>query len=70
MCLSTGRRGPARFRAARGRTSVANPTDPDGEQAQGKVDGVSLLYIAGGIPAMIAFFVLLFAFAHACDIPA
>lgn len=45
--------------------------DVDREQENGgRVDGVALLYIVGGIPAMIAFFVLLFAATHACDIPA
>jgi len=34
------------------------------------LDGVALLYIAGGIPAMVVFFLALFALTHACDIPA
>ena len=42
----------------------------DGEQT-GRVDGVSILYILGGIPAMVAFFVLLFTLGvKGCGIPA
>lgn len=43
--------------------------EPETEE-RGKLDLVSVLYIAGGIPAMIVFFITLFALAHACDIPA
>ncbi len=47
-------------------------SDPDQnqEEERGVLDGVSVLYVVGGIPAMALFFVVLFAFANACDIPA
>jgi len=34
---------------------------------KGKVDMVSYLYVVGGIPCMIAFFVILFSLVNACD---
>ena len=34
------------------------------ERAEEGVDAVSILYIFGGIPAMVAFFVLLFTLVH------
>ncbi len=34
----------------------------------GKVDTTSILYIAGGIPAIVGFLVVLFVFVHACNI--
>ena len=40
------------------------------EEEHGKVDLVSILYIAGGIPAIVVFLWVLFAGARACDIPA
>ena len=40
------------------------------EQPRGKVDLVAILYIVGGIPALVAFLVILFALARSCDIPA
>ena len=42
----------------------------DEEQPRGRVDFVSFLYIIGGIPALVAFLVILFALARSCDIPA
>jgi hypothetical protein len=39
-------------------------------EERGKVDAVALLYIFGGIPAMILFFVVLFTLAHHCGIHA
>ena len=36
----------------------------------GKVDTTSILYIVGGIPALVGFLVLLFALTHACNISA
>lgn len=36
---------------------------------QGKVDRTSILYIAGGIPAIVGFLVVLFALVHACNWP-
>jgi hypothetical protein len=44
--------------------------DQNEPQERGIVDGVSLLYVAGGIPAMILFFLVLFFFANTCDLPA
>jgi hypothetical protein len=40
------------------------------DEERGKVDLVSVLYVVGGIPAMIAFFLILFFLANTCDIPA
>jgi hypothetical protein len=40
------------------------------EEPRGRVDAVSILYIAGGIPALVLFLVLLFWGARACDIAA
>ena len=40
------------------------------EQPRGKVDVVSVLYIVGGIPALVGFLVVLFALARSCNIPA
>ena len=34
---------------------------------KGKVDMVSYLYVIGGIPCMIAFFLILFGLVGACD---
>lgn len=38
--------------------------------ARGKTDLVSVLYVVCGIPLMSLFFVVLFFFAHSCNIPA
>ena len=40
------------------------------EENRGKVDLTSILYVVGGIPAIVGFLVVLFAFSHACNIPA
>ncbi len=40
------------------------------EEPRGKVDLVAVLYIVGGIPALVGFLVLLFTLTRACDIPA
>ena len=40
------------------------------EQPRGKVDLVSVLYIVGGIPALVGFLVVLFALARSCNIAA
>lgn len=40
------------------------------DEPQGKVDLVSILYIVGGVPALVAFLVVLFWFARACNAPA
>ncbi len=45
--------------------------DQNHDEAPGRVDGVSILYILGGIPAMVAFFVLLFTLGvKGCGVPA
>lgn len=40
------------------------------EENTGKVDLVSILYIVGGIPAIVGFLVILFWLTRACNIPA
>jgi hypothetical protein len=40
------------------------------EQPRGRVDLVSILYIVGGIPALVGFLVVLFALARSCNVPA
>lgn len=40
------------------------------DEERGKLDLVSVLYVVGGIPTMLAFFLLLFFFANTCDIAA
>jgi hypothetical protein len=42
----------------------------DEQQPRGKVDLVSVLYIVGGVPALVAFIVVLFWFARSCNISA
>lgn len=39
-------------------------------EERGKVDAASILYILGGIPTMVAFFVLLFISVKVCGTPA
>jgi len=40
------------------------------DEQRGKVDAAAILYIVGGIPAIVAFVVVLFSLTHACNIPA
>jgi len=40
------------------------------EEQRGKVDLVAILYIVGGIPALVGFLVVLFSLTHACNISA
>jgi hypothetical protein len=40
------------------------------EESGGRVDATSILYIVGGIPAMVAFFVILFLLTRSCGIAA
>lgn len=42
----------------------------DEEQNERKVDGLSIAYIAGGIPMIVLFLVILFAGARSCNWPA
>jgi len=52
-----------------GSRSTSHPADPSA--SPGKVDLVSVLYIAGGIPAILAFLVLLFGVGvRFCGLPA
>jgi hypothetical protein len=44
--------------------------DPEGEDRPGGVDLVAILYILGGIPAIVGFIVVLFTLATWFDIPA
>jgi hypothetical protein len=44
--------------------------DPNEEEARGKVDAVSVLYIVGGIPAIWGFIVVLFGLAKFFGLPA
>jgi hypothetical protein len=40
------------------------------DEPRGKVDLIAILYIAGGIPAVVGFLVLLFWLTRSCGIPA
>ena len=40
------------------------------DEPRGKVDLVAILYIVGGIPALVGFLVLLFWLTRACNAPA
>jgi len=40
------------------------------DEQRGKVDAAAILYIVGGIPAIVAFVVVLFSLTHACNTPA
>ncbi len=40
------------------------------EEPGGKNDLIAKLYIAGGVPAIVLFIVVLFAFTRSCGIPA
>jgi hypothetical protein len=43
--------------------------EPESEE-RGKLDSVALLYIAGGIPGMVLFFIVLFTITRYCGTPA
>jgi hypothetical protein len=63
---STGDDGAAKVRALSGGIEMA-----DSESPRGKTDAVAVLYIAGGIPAIVGFLVLLFAVGvRYCGLPA
>ena len=40
------------------------------EEPRGKVDRVAILYIVGGVPAIVLFLVVMFGLARSCNIPA
>ena len=42
-------------------------SEPEKNEPKGVVDLASVLYVVGGIPAMILFFVVLFGLVGACD---
>jgi hypothetical protein len=42
----------------------------DEQQPRGKVDLVSVLYIVGGVPALVGFLLVLFWIARSCNISA
>jgi hypothetical protein len=46
---------------------MSTPEDNDSEEPRGRVDAASILYVVGGIPFMIVFFVGLFLLVGACD---
>jgi hypothetical protein len=48
----------------------AGTVEEDRDEARGKVDGVAVLYVVGGIPALVGFLVVLFMLARGFDIPA
>ena len=39
----------------------------DSDETRGQVDLVSVLYVIGGVPAMVAFFIVLFLLVGSCD---
>jgi hypothetical protein len=41
-----------------------------GEEPRGKVDLVSVLYVVGGVPALVTFLIVIFALARSCNIAA
>jgi len=49
---------------------MSTEPEPDQEENEGTVDATSVLYILGGIPAMVLFFVLLFTLTRTCGLPA
>ncbi len=40
------------------------------EEPRGRVDLVSVLYVVGGIPALVGILVVIFALARSCNMPA
>lgn len=49
---------------------MAEPHDRDEQDGRGRADGVSLLYILGGIPAIIAYIVIAMVLARLFNFPA
>jgi hypothetical protein len=52
------------------RVSDSDPSVREAEETKGKVDLVSVLYIVGGIPAIVAYIVFFFILARFLDFPA
>jgi hypothetical protein len=46
------------------------PSEPQPGEARGRVDAVSILYILGGIPAIVAYVVICFVLARLFHFPA
>ena len=40
------------------------------EEPRGKVDLASVLYVVGGVPALVLFLVVVFQLARSCNLPA
>jgi hypothetical protein len=40
------------------------------EEPRGKVDLASILYVVGGVPALVLFLVVVFQLARSCNLPA
>ncbi len=40
------------------------------EEPRGKVDRVTILYIVGGVPAIVLFLAVVFGLARSCNLPA
>jgi hypothetical protein len=40
------------------------------QQPRGKVDLASILYVVGGVPALVGILFVIFAFARTCNLPA
>jgi len=49
---------------------VANETQEVPAAERGRVDAVSVAYIVGGVPALVAFLAVLFLLARSCNWPA
>lgn len=49
---------------------MAAPDDDERGEGEGRVDRTSILYIVGGIPAIIAYIVVAFALARFFNFPA
>lgn len=45
----------------------SNDPKPVDYEPKGKIDAVGVLYVVGGIPCMILFFLILFGLVGACD---
>ena len=66
---STRRAEPARVARLRTAASIETRKIMD-EEPRGKNDLVAKLYIAFGVPSIVLFMVILFAFTRSCGIPA
>jgi hypothetical protein len=60
----------ANARRCRARRRAQVSENPEGEEQSGRVDLVAILYILGGIPAIVGFIVILFTLATWFDVSA